>query len=131
MSDTLIPSIDVLRRTLAADISYTISRMKVLEGIPGNPIGIAYRWFDESAVALMARLPAFCRVVGRKGRIIKEQPSDRHDISSFPSSTFVAAHFFGCERRDSRRAWRALEIALLTSTEASSSPVSDLYTSLS
>jgi len=64
MSATLIPSLDVVRRTLAADISYTVSRMKVLERIPGNPIGIAYRWFDDSAVALMARLPPFCRVVG-------------------------------------------------------------------
>ena len=27
-------------------------------------MGIAYRWFDEYAVALMARLPSFCRVVG-------------------------------------------------------------------
>jgi ribosomal protein S18 acetylase RimI-like enzyme len=64
MSDALISSIDVLQRTLAADISYTVSRMKVLEVIPGNPIGIAYRWFDECSVALMARLPSFCRVVG-------------------------------------------------------------------
>jgi ribosomal protein S18 acetylase RimI-like enzyme len=64
MSDDLIPSVHILRRTLATDISYTVSRMKVLEGIPGNPIGIAYRWFDERAVALMARLPLFCRVVG-------------------------------------------------------------------
>jgi ribosomal protein S18 acetylase RimI-like enzyme len=60
----LIPSVDLVQRTLAADISYTVSRMKVLERIPGNPIGIAYRWFDECAVALMARLPSFCRVVG-------------------------------------------------------------------
>jgi ribosomal protein S18 acetylase RimI-like enzyme len=64
MIDPLIPSIDVMRRTLAADISYTISRMRVLERIPGNPIGIAYHWFDDSAVALMGRLPPFCRVVG-------------------------------------------------------------------
>jgi ribosomal protein S18 acetylase RimI-like enzyme len=64
MSDTLLPSLDLVQRTLTADISYTISRMKVLERIPGNPIGIAYRWIDEAAVALMSRLPAFCRVVG-------------------------------------------------------------------
>jgi len=25
--------------------------MKVLERSPGNPIGIAYRWFDDRAVA--------------------------------------------------------------------------------
>jgi ribosomal protein S18 acetylase RimI-like enzyme len=64
MSGPLIPSLDNVQRTLATDISYTVSRMKVLERIPRNPIGIAYRWFDESAVALMARLPSFCRVVG-------------------------------------------------------------------
>jgi ribosomal protein S18 acetylase RimI-like enzyme len=64
MSDTLIPSLDLVQRTLTADISYTISRMKVLERIPGNPIGIAYRWIDEAAVALMSRLPTFSRVVG-------------------------------------------------------------------
>jgi hypothetical protein len=64
MSDALIPTLDLVRRTLATDISYTISRMRVLERIPGNPIGVAYRWFDEDAVALMARLEPFCRVVG-------------------------------------------------------------------
>jgi hypothetical protein len=64
MSDTLIPSLELVQRTLAADISYTISRMRVLERIPGNPIGVAYRWIDETAVALMSRLPAFSRVVG-------------------------------------------------------------------
>jgi hypothetical protein len=84
MSDTLIPSVDVVRRTLAADISYTVSRMKVLECIPGNPIGIAYHWFDDSAVALMARLPPFCRVVGlRPGHTHHIEPLVRyaeHDI---------------------------------------------------
>jgi ribosomal protein S18 acetylase RimI-like enzyme len=59
-----IPSLDLVQRTLAVDISYTISRMKVLERLPGNPIGINYRWIDETAVALMSRLPAFSRVVG-------------------------------------------------------------------
>jgi hypothetical protein len=63
-SDAVIPSLDRMQRTLAADISYTISRMKVLERLPGNPIGINYRWVDETAVALMSRLPSFSRVVG-------------------------------------------------------------------
>jgi ribosomal protein S18 acetylase RimI-like enzyme len=85
MSDTLIPSVDVVRRTISVDISYTVSRMKVLEGIPGNPIGIAYRWFDECAVALMARLPSFCRVVGlRSGHTHHIEPIVRwyteHDV---------------------------------------------------
>ena len=83
MSDDLIPSVHILQRTLATDISYTVSRMKVLEGIPGNPIGIAYRWFDEGAVALMARLPAFCRVVGLR-------PGHEHHIE--PLARWYAEH---------------------------------------
>jgi ribosomal protein S18 acetylase RimI-like enzyme len=83
MSDTLIPSVDVLQRTLAADISYTVSRMKVLECISGNPIGIAYRWFDDCAVALMARLPAFCRVV-------RIRPGHTHHIE--PLARWYAEH---------------------------------------
>ena len=52
--------------------------MKVLERIPGNPIGVAYRWFDECSVALMARLPAFCRVVGlRTGHTHHVEPLAR------------------------------------------------------
>jgi len=83
MTDDLIPSVHILQRTLATDISYTVSRMKVLEGIPGNPIGIAYRWFDECAVALMARLPSFCRVVGLR-------PGHKHHIE--PLARWYAEH---------------------------------------
>jgi ribosomal protein S18 acetylase RimI-like enzyme len=64
MSDAVVPSLERMQRTLAVDISYTISRMKVLERLPGNPISIDYRWVDETAVALMSRLPSFSRVVG-------------------------------------------------------------------
>jgi GNAT superfamily N-acetyltransferase len=60
----VIPSLNEVRRTLAVDVAYTVSRMQVLERLPGNPIGIAYRWIDETAVALMSRLPSFSRVVG-------------------------------------------------------------------
>jgi ribosomal protein S18 acetylase RimI-like enzyme len=63
-SGELVPSLVRMQRTLAVDISYTVSRMKVLERLPGNPIGIYYRWVDEMAVALMSRLPSFSRVVG-------------------------------------------------------------------
>jgi ribosomal protein S18 acetylase RimI-like enzyme len=83
MSDDLIPSVHILQRTLAADISYTVSRMKVLEGISGNPVGIAYQWFDEGAVALMARLPAFCRVVGLR-------PGHEHHVE--PLARWYAEH---------------------------------------
>jgi GNAT superfamily N-acetyltransferase len=64
-ADRLLPSVRLIERVLAADVSYTISRMRVLERIPGNPIGIGYRRIDESAVALVSRfLPSFTRVVG-------------------------------------------------------------------
>jgi hypothetical protein len=63
-SGEIVPSLDRVQRTSAVDVSYTILRMKVLECLPGNPIGIRYRWVDETAAALMSRLPPFCRVVG-------------------------------------------------------------------
>src|SRR5262249_54794364 len=74
-TDVLISSLDLVQRTLAVDVSYTISRMKVLERLPGNPLCIAYRWIDTSAVALMSRLPSFSRVVGlRAGREREIEP---------------------------------------------------------
>jgi hypothetical protein len=64
-SDNLLPSLDLVQRVLSADAAYTIFRMQVLERLPGNPIGIAYRWVDETVVALAARfLPSFTRVIG-------------------------------------------------------------------
>jgi ribosomal protein S18 acetylase RimI-like enzyme len=61
----LLPSVQLIERVLATDVSYTISRMRVLERIPGNPIGIGYRRIDEKAVALVSVfLPAFRRVIG-------------------------------------------------------------------
>jgi len=38
MNEIPIPSLDLVRRSLAADIAYTISRMQVLERIPGRPL---------------------------------------------------------------------------------------------
>ncbi len=70
-----VPSLDRVQRILAADIAYTISRMQVLERLPGNPAGIRYRWVDETAVALMSHLPAFSRVVGlRAGHEAQIEP---------------------------------------------------------
>src|SRR5476649_1618388 len=53
--EKLIPTLDLVHRALAAETAYTVSRMQVLERIPGNPIGIAVRRLDDGAVALMAR----------------------------------------------------------------------------
>jgi ribosomal protein S18 acetylase RimI-like enzyme len=60
-------SLDTIQRIIDADVAYTVSRMQVLERLPGNPIGIAYRTIDDRITALMARhlpSPSFNRVVG-------------------------------------------------------------------
>jgi ribosomal protein S18 acetylase RimI-like enzyme len=63
----LAPSLDRIRRTIDAEAGYTLSRLRVLERIPGNPIGIACRRIDDTLIALMARhlpSPSFNCVVG-------------------------------------------------------------------
>ena len=92
----MIPSLETIGRTLAIEIAYTISRMKVLERLPGNPLGIAYRWIDETAVALMARLPAFSRVVGlRAGHQHHIEPLVQwyRDHDAMPTFEMVPGHW--------------------------------------
>jgi ribosomal protein S18 acetylase RimI-like enzyme len=60
-------SLDLIHRVLDVDVAYTISRLQVLERLPGNPIGVAYRKVEGTITALMARhipSPSFNRVVG-------------------------------------------------------------------
>jgi GNAT superfamily N-acetyltransferase len=64
---TLVPSAELIRRTLDCEVAYTLSRMRVLERIDGNPVGIAYRKAGENGWALMARhlpVPSFNAVIG-------------------------------------------------------------------
>lgn len=94
--DGMIPSLPRVERTLATDIAYTVSRMRVLENLPGNPIGIGYRWVDETAVALVARLPAFCRIVGlRAGHEAHIAPlvSWYRDRGAAPAFEMIPGHF--------------------------------------
>jgi ribosomal protein S18 acetylase RimI-like enzyme len=64
-ADILLADLATVDRMLAVDIAYTVSRMRVLERIPGNPVGIAFHEIDATAMALMSRyLPAFNRVIG-------------------------------------------------------------------
>jgi GNAT superfamily N-acetyltransferase len=91
-----VPSLDRVQRILAVDVSYTISRMNVLERLPGNPIGIRYRWVDETTVALMSRLPSFCRVVGlRAGHESQIEPlvSWYRDHGIKPTFEMVPGHY--------------------------------------
>lgn len=63
----MVPSLERMRRTLRTELSYTISRLQVLERIPGNPVGVAFRRIDDDAVALMAQhlpVPDFNTAVG-------------------------------------------------------------------
>lgn len=70
MIKPLLPSSDLIDRTLRIENNYTISRMRVFESLPGNPVGIAFREIGHSAVALMAKHfpnPHFNKVVGLRG----------------------------------------------------------------
>ena len=63
----LLPSPDLIRRTIDIEAAYTISRLQVLERIEGNPVGIAYRRAGKQGWCLMARhlpVPGFNAVVG-------------------------------------------------------------------
>jgi len=57
----IVPSLDRVQRTLAVDVSYTISRMKVLERLPGNRSASAIdgwingRSFDVAFAVLLSR----------------------------------------------------------------------------
>jgi ribosomal protein S18 acetylase RimI-like enzyme len=64
---TLVPSVELIRRTIDTEASYTLSRMRVLEQIGGNPVGIAYRRAGKNGWALFARhlpVPSFNAVIG-------------------------------------------------------------------
>jgi GNAT superfamily N-acetyltransferase len=58
---------ETIARIIDADLAYTLLRMQVLERLPGNPIGIAYRKRDDHVKGLMAQhlpSPSFNRVAG-------------------------------------------------------------------
>lgn len=62
----LVPDLALVRRVQAAESGYTVSRLKVLQRLPGNPAGIAYR-SEGRVLAMQARRlpnPLFNRVVG-------------------------------------------------------------------
>jgi ribosomal protein S18 acetylase RimI-like enzyme len=65
-SARLIPSVELTRRVIDAAAAYTVARMRVLEAIPGNPIGIAYRALDNVTATAARHLPSpsFNSIVG-------------------------------------------------------------------
>jgi len=66
----VLPSADLIDRTLRIENNYTISRIQVLGSLPGNPVGIEFRHIGQAAVAMMAKHfpnPNFNKVVGLRG----------------------------------------------------------------
>ena len=62
-----IPSLRIVRRAVECETAYRVSRMRALERLAANPVGIAIRQLEGGAVALMARhLPVapFNSVIG-------------------------------------------------------------------
>jgi ribosomal protein S18 acetylase RimI-like enzyme len=67
MPNDVLPSAKLIERTLRIENSYTVSRMQVLESLPGNPVGVAFRPIGGTAVGLMAKHfpnPNFNKIVG-------------------------------------------------------------------
>jgi hypothetical protein len=67
MPGDILPSAELIDRTLRIENAYTISRMQVLESIPGNPVGIAFREVGGTAVGMMAKHfpnPNFNKITG-------------------------------------------------------------------
>lgn len=54
----LIPSIDLARRVNAAATAYTLARMRILERIPGNPVGVSYQTIDNVTAMAAQYLPS-------------------------------------------------------------------------
>jgi ribosomal protein S18 acetylase RimI-like enzyme len=62
----IVPSRELIRRTIETEVAYTLSRMSVLARLDGNPVGIAHRAVGHGW-ALMARhlpVPGFNAVIG-------------------------------------------------------------------
>lgn len=62
-----VPSSELIARTVRLEADYTLARLRVLERLSGNPVGVAYRAFGASAIAMKARflpVPSFNMVYG-------------------------------------------------------------------
>src|SRR5579871_4255144 len=71
----LLPSAALIDRVVAVENAYSVSRIKVLQSLPGNPVGIEVREIGDNAIALMAKHfpnPNFNRVAGLKGEQVAE-----------------------------------------------------------
>jgi GNAT superfamily N-acetyltransferase len=95
----LITSLEAIERIIDTDVAYTLARMQVLERIPGNPIGIAYRRIGDRATALIARhlpSPSFNRVVGLRAgaeRHLAEADAWYREAGALARFEMIPGHF--------------------------------------
>lgn len=71
----LLPSLELIDRVIAIEKAYTVSRIRVLQNLPGNPIGVEVRDLGHGAVALMAKHfpnPNFNKVAGLKAAQVRD-----------------------------------------------------------
>jgi GNAT superfamily N-acetyltransferase len=91
MVDHLAPSFELVQRVIRAECAYTLSRLRVLERLPGNPVGVEYKLL-ETAFAFSARHlpnPSFNRVVGLTDRHAAQIP----ELAEWYSSRSVSGRF--------------------------------------
>jgi ribosomal protein S18 acetylase RimI-like enzyme len=67
--EPIVPSVELSRRIRNADCAYTASRVRLLEALPGNPMGAEVRRIGKAWAFRVAGLPmaSFTRVVGLEG----------------------------------------------------------------
>jgi Acetyltransferase (GNAT) domain len=71
----LLPFPNLIDCVIAIENAYSISRITVLQSLPGNPVGIEVREIGDNGVALMAKNfpnPNFNRVAGLNGAQLSE-----------------------------------------------------------
>jgi len=62
----IVPSRELIRRTIETEVAYTLSRMGVLARLDGNPVGIAHRAVGHGWALMACHLPvpSFNAVIG-------------------------------------------------------------------
>jgi hypothetical protein len=70
----MIASLRRIRRIIETETAYRLWQLKTLQGLDGNPSGIAWRQLDAGAIALLARRPGpvHNRVMGLRGDLLGE-----------------------------------------------------------
>jgi len=76
MSDLLVPSAELVKRVMNIECRCTLSRLGVLERLPGNPVGVEHKQVGEAFCLSARHIPnsSFNRVVGLADEHVEEVP---------------------------------------------------------